>query len=297
MSDQYIKQSNIFTSAKFDYTSYEINFLMLLIREVNKATSNKQAYTIDIHEFLVRSKLSNNSYSYVKECLVKLRSKTFCFFDDDRRTWVITGIIDRVEIPENYGVAHCYVNDRIYPLLAGLRSQFTLIDLSSIFRLKSKYSKRIYQFCRQFLQSGSFIIEIEDLRRRLKIEKAYPNYADLKRRVIMPAVSEINEYTPLILSYSEIKRGRSVHQLQFHIDSAEAELFTYNQEEAQLKARLSKYKLAPWFVTNIIKILEAKEIFQVCYDLDLKLSSGGVENMGAYVYAAFVNRGVPERSI
>ena len=47
--------------------------------------------------------------------------------------------------------------------------------------------------------------------------KTYENFAAFKRRILEPAMKEINEYTDLHLTYEPITKGRKVVKIKFHI--------------------------------------------------------------------------------
>jgi len=59
------------------------------------------------------------------------------------------------------------------------------------------------------------VIEVDELRRWLQLEDRYPLMADFRRNVIQPAVDQINEHSPLSLTWSQRKTGRKVTHLAF----------------------------------------------------------------------------------
>jgi plasmid replication initiation protein len=61
---------------------------------------------------------------------------------------------------------------------------------------------------------GTLLITLDDLRTALEIPETY-RFADIKRRVVEMAVSELNEKADLIIDWKGIKRGRAVYSLEF----------------------------------------------------------------------------------
>ena len=64
----------------------------------------------------------------------------------------------------------------------------------------------------------------------MRIEKAYKNYADIRKRIIIPIVADINgrkfnvtskiienDYCNLLVSYSEVKKGRKIVGIDFEV--------------------------------------------------------------------------------
>ena len=68
----------------------------------------------------------------------------------------------------------------------------------------------------QFRGTGERYLEIEKFRDMLQIDSKYSRFVDLKRRVIVPAVEEINTRTGLLVSWEPHKLGRQVQGLRFH---------------------------------------------------------------------------------
>ena len=102
--------------------------------------------------------------------------------------------------------------------LGGLLEQFTKVDLLSIRALNSFHSIRLYELLVQFRSTGYRIISLDELRDVLELGPAYSRFADLKRRIIDSAVSEINLKTDLVLSWQEVKEDRRVVSLRFFFE-------------------------------------------------------------------------------
>ena len=70
-------------------------------------------------------------------------------------------------------------------------------------------------------RGSNFTVSIEDLRSRLKASEnatSYSDWKDLKRRVIDPAVDEINEHGAdgsFIVSYQGIREGKTFTKIKF----------------------------------------------------------------------------------
>lgn len=69
-----------------------------------------------------------------------------------------------------------------------------------------------------------FMLSIEKIRKKAGAEKKYKNYADLKKRVIIPAANEFNrEFAGIAnLECKEIKAGRKITALHFKVNLKEA---------------------------------------------------------------------------
>lgn len=102
----------------------------------------------------------------------------------------------------------------ILPYLTGLQREFTRYVLSDVAKMTSAYGIRLYELLVQWPE-GHRVIEVSDLRHWLQLEHHYPLMADLRRWVIEPAIEQINEHSPLSVSWSPRKTGRRITHLVF----------------------------------------------------------------------------------
>jgi len=87
--------------------------------------------------------------------------------------------------------------------------------LADVMQLAGAHAYRLYELLIQYLEIGKREIAVEDLRRWLDLGEKYNALYDLKKRVIDPAVSQINDRTPLQVSYVQKKSGRTITHLTF----------------------------------------------------------------------------------
>lgn len=84
--------------------------------------------------------------------------------------------------------------------------------------MKSQYSIRLYSMLRDWLSKGIYTIPIEQLRENLgATDTSYKRLDNFTRRVLNPAVNEINMLSDLKVTYTKIKQGRSVTDICFKI--------------------------------------------------------------------------------
>ena len=93
---------------------------------------------------------------------------------------------------------------------------FAKIALENVSGLQSAYSLRLYEMCMQFIKAGNRLITIEEFRFMMATKDKYKDFRDMKKRVIEPAVAEINEKTNLDITVAKLrKHGRSYSHLHF----------------------------------------------------------------------------------
>lgn len=126
----------------------------------------------------------------------------------------VTVWVQTVDYIDKEGRIELRFGKDVLPYLTGLHEQFTRYALSDVAKMTSAHAIRLYELLIQW-KHGEREIAIEDFRRWLQLEDRYPLMADLRRWVIEPGVEQINEHSPLAVSWSQRKTGRKVTHLVF----------------------------------------------------------------------------------
>lgn len=126
----------------------------------------------------------------------------------------VTCWVQTVDYIDQEGRIEMRFGKDILPYLTGIHREFTRYALSDVAKMTSAYGIRLYELLAQW-KGGHRVVAIDDLRRWLQLEDRYPLMADLRRWVIEPAVEQINEHSPLMLSWSPRKTGRKITHLVF----------------------------------------------------------------------------------
>lgn len=103
----------------------------------------------------------------------------------------------------------------LIPYLSDLKGKFTKYELKYIGKMTSIYAIRLYELIMQWKNKGSREVEIAWLKRQFELDSSYDRMFDLKKRVIDPAVKDINEYSNFTVQWEQRKTGRNVTHLIF----------------------------------------------------------------------------------
>lgn len=126
----------------------------------------------------------------------------------------VTCWVQTVDYIDQEGRIEMRFGKDILPYLTSLQGEFTRYALSDVAKMTSAYGIRLYELLAQW-KGGHREVALDDLRRWLQLEDRYPSIKDLKRWVLEPAVEQINEHSPLMLTWSQRKTGRKVTHLIF----------------------------------------------------------------------------------
>nr|WP_328732313.1 replication initiation protein [Halomonas azerica] len=110
--------------------------------------------------------------------------------------------------------------------------------------MTSRYAIRVYELLVQWRRRGHREVDIEWLRRALGVGDKYSNFKDFRRRVIEPAVQQVNERSPLDVSWEERKTGRRVSHVTFYFDE-KPEVKDEKAEAAAKRNAKKEKKAAP----------------------------------------------------
>lgn len=141
---------------------------------------------------------------------------------------------------DDEGIIKLRFSKDIIPYLNQLNSHFTSYALADVIQLTSAHAYRLYELLIQYREMGKRNIAIEDLRRWLDLGDKYGALYDLKKRVIDPAVRQINEKTPYQVKYAQTKSGRSVTHLVFTFQKKESGTDSEVKRTRYTQAHLNK---------------------------------------------------------
>ena len=140
-------------------------------------------------------------------------------------------ILAHVERPaEGYAGELLWEFSKTFRAVVKRSHHWAAISARAVLAMECKYSPWLYQLCA--LHAGRERVahewDLEDLRERLGASSpSLHRWQDFKRRVLEPAVAEVNHLTGIGVAWEPIKHGRSVVGLR---------LFTWRKAEDELKA-------------------------------------------------------------
>lgn len=110
-------------------------------------------------------------------------------------------------------------SDDILPFLFELDFKLgvTKYEFLNVSGFSSVYSFRLYELAVKLLGMKKQRIEVDELRRILQLEDKYQQIRELNRKVITPAMKDINEKSDLLLNIEPIKLGRNIVAFEFQI--------------------------------------------------------------------------------
>lgn len=195
-------------SSMVTFTKKEYAELMGLDPDIR--TSQLKAYTKSLLSSVVTIDLPKHGYTQYP-----LFSEATCYHDDEKGQ-----ILIKIEC-----------NEKLKAAFFGIAQDgYIKYQLKNTIALSSQYSMRLYPRLKD--RPMGWTVELDELRKMLGATAAsYKVFKDFNKHVLQKAVKEINEITDIIVGVENIKKGRSVVAIKFHVSSKENII----QDEDQMK--------------------------------------------------------------
>lgn len=205
-------KSDFFRSARYGLTLQEHRIIYYAILVNQQRGTRWEPVTLSISDFQKLFDLTGKSYhKRLDELTNNLASKIISVKEKEgnkehyaKIPWV-RGIFYTVK--NGQGVVTIKLNPELQLLFEG--KPFTQTEFFYLTYFTSQYAERLYEIIKSTSWNKGLIdFNIIDLRNKLAVgDNQYPNYKDLRRRVLLPAIEDINKYTDLEVAIKE-KRGR-----------------------------------------------------------------------------------------
>lgn len=167
-----------------------------------------------------------SAYNELKSAASALMKCTVTWVQEERDRGKLTPKIREIpfttenEYSERQGYVTVRFHGKIAPFLLGLEREFTKYKLSSAANLRSMYSWRLLEMLAQFQKTGLVRIEYDEFCDALDApDSCRKDFAQLRRRVIEPAVAELKAKNGVDVQWEGIKLGnRKITGLEFRFE-------------------------------------------------------------------------------
>lgn len=228
-----LMKNNMITKAKFNITTVENRIFQLVMYKLQKKGAGVLECTITLDEFKEIIKYKEQATpSKISETLTELRKQSIYFkktkkeqSDDEKAKkpfsiWGEWGIINGHEYDEELKTFTIEASEKVHSLLHEyLEGGYTPVNLSVFFTLSNSYAQRFYDLLRLWSNNKRVInYKLDELKELLMIEGKYPRFVDFKRRVIKPAIEELNKTGMFKIEFVEKRKGKAVESIDFIVD-------------------------------------------------------------------------------
>lgn len=224
------KQEVVVKSNKLVEASYRLGlveqqlvlYAICLAREEQKGLSPSSTISIEARAFAEKFKVDARLvYSQLKDASNSLFARQVIIHDIHPKSGkprvVKTRWVSDIAYVDGEGIVELTFAPKMVPYITRLEAEFTSYRLEKIGNMSSAHAVRLYELLAQYLAVGRREIELDEFKEMLGIPGEYKAIKDLKKRVIEPAMQQINEYSDIAVSFEQRKTGRAVTHLIFAV--------------------------------------------------------------------------------
>ncbi|MEY8213670.1 MAG: replication initiation protein [Colwellia sp.] len=201
--------------ASYDMTLNEQKLMLACVGKLNPREPVPKEINISVGEFsYLFPEVANNASRELKNACDKLWDRDITIKDPSCKTKKFRWVQAYAEYED--GSVTLAFSDGVKEYLSQFTGHFAAITLENIKGLQNSYSIRLYEMCQQFIKAGNRMVTLEDFRFIMGVSDKYKDFKDLRKRVIDPAIAEVNDKTNLELTVAKLKKGgRSYTHLHF----------------------------------------------------------------------------------
>lgn len=159
---------------------------------------------------------TKDAYAVVRRAMIGINRKPYEHYEEPD-SWVCDFWFTRFTYKSKIGEFTFTISPEMRPHLLALKGSFTQYRLADVYQFRRASTWKLYENLAQWRSSRRWAVDLDELRTRLGVAGKYPQWYEVERRLIAPAIAEINEYSDLHVEYQQEKRGRSVVGLVFDI--------------------------------------------------------------------------------
>lgn len=226
MSNIVYKDNNLIeASYALTLTEQRIILLSIIIaREMDENFSSETPVTVPASMYMEKFKVERQTaYEALQTACDTLFERRLSFESTEAETgqkaFYKSRWVSKVGYLKDAACVQLTFAPDIVPLFMSLEKRFTRYELKQIADLSSIYSIRLYELLIRWRSTGFMTIKIENLREKLGLLNGqYKTMGDFKKRVLDNAVAQINQYTDIIVQYSQVKEGRLIKEFHFSFE-------------------------------------------------------------------------------
>ncbi len=202
-------KSDFFREARYGLTQTEHRIVYFAILTGQQNGTPFEPVTVSVQEFKEVCALSGNStYSNLKNITKNLieRSVEVVYKDEKGKHLLQSSWVTDFTYHEKEGTITITPNKKLQMFFNNKVKPFSTTEFYYLVKFTCQYSERLYELLKSLDFKSIVDFSIAELREKLAVKNKYPNYADFLKRVLSPAIEDINKFTDLDIDFRE-QRG------------------------------------------------------------------------------------------
>lgn len=209
-----------------------------IVSRIKPTDTTAGPIVFDIKEFCdVCGLTAQQYYSHVKETLSNLMSRQVWLKKENGKEDGYPYLI-HVGLDAGSGKGTVEIHNNLIPYLVQLKGNYYQFTLHSILAMRSVYGIRLYKLLKSLYFKGRDAeFDLDSLKGYLDCVGKYEEFRDFRKRVLDPALKDINEFSDLQVEMESLKTGNRVTGLIFHLIDLTREAMPEDIDEANRRHR------------------------------------------------------------
>lgn len=253
VENELIVKHNTLINASYSLSVVEQRLILLAIVAIRDHFHKSEGFTANKEIEVSASSYINTfnvdpstAYKGLREACKTLFARQFSYQENRGKGRVVNMTsrwVQKVGYIDNSATVVFTFADDVIPFITELEKHLTSYEIKQVANLTSQYAIRLYELLIAWRSVGKTPqIKLDDFRSKLGVEIGlYPKMEVFKRRVLEPAISQINEHTDIKATYEQHKEGRSIVGFSFK----------FKQKEVKKPIEHKKDQDTPDFFTNM----------------------------------------------
>lgn len=222
-----VVSNRLIQNSYFELNMIPLKILLYCISKIQKDDEPNKIYRISVRDLcqVCNMKIKGtNAYKgrngIVYRTMRDLRGKHLDLFDEQGRAFN-TGWFAKVKMENDNDTVYYTFDSDLMPYLFHLTNEiggFTITVMEIICALETPQGIRLYLFLRSIASlRRTQRIDLDTIRERTGNVGLYEDYSGLRKRILTPAIEDINKYSDIEVEYNVHKEGKRVVALDFTI--------------------------------------------------------------------------------
>ncbi len=251
-----VKSNQLIQRACYSLTLQQQKLICFIISLLKKDDSVFPIFEFQVNDFADLLGIERNHfYDDFRKIMLELDKKSFVL--ETEKEWTVFRWFSEAHYYKTEGRVRLQLHSSISEYLLDLWGNYTQYELLWVLSMSHRASPRLFELFRSWFNSKKQKqtvqkISIERIKMLLCLEEKYSDYRDFRRYMLEPSLEEINKLTDLTISYTPIKNGKFIRELEFTVtrkkfpESYHAYLEStkkINKKQRQTEGQLSFYDL------------------------------------------------------
>ena len=219
-----IVKDNALINASYNLDLVEQRLILLAIieaRETGKGINANDALEVHASSYINHFNVEKHTaYTVLIQAADDLFERRFSYQftnTNGNNEYVKSRWVSEIRYVENEALIKLIFAPSVVPLITRLEQHFTSYELKQVRQLSSRYAIRLYELLIAWRSTGKTpIFELTEFRNQLGIaDDEYKRMELFKRRVLEVAISQVNDFTDIVVKYEQHKKGRTISGFSF----------------------------------------------------------------------------------